>query len=99
MDRDELKRLLQPFRDECEKQGRPLKEIQLKEAFPGDISTSYILQISADWIEEIPAWDAIDFLFDILWKTADEEVRKHVFSIQVLNSGQQISQPKQAEIS
>jgi hypothetical protein len=30
--------------------------------------------------------DAIYFLFDILWETTDEDVRKKIFSIQILDS-------------
>jgi hypothetical protein len=86
MDRKQLKELLQPFRQKCAEQGKPLTDICIVEAFPGDSSTSYIVQVKADWIDGTSCADAIDFLFDILWDTTEEEIRKKIFSIQVLNS-------------
>ncbi|MEX8547971.1 MAG: hypothetical protein V5804_10260 [Mucilaginibacter sp.] len=86
MDRTELKQLLQPFIAKCAEKGRALTEICLKEAFPGDISTSYIVQVKAPWVDGVDSWEAIDFLVDVLWETTDEETRKKVFSIQILGS-------------
>lgn len=66
--------------------GRPLSDICLEEAFPGDASTSYILQVRAPWIDTMSCYSALDFLFDVLWETTNEETRTKVFSIQVLDS-------------
>lgn len=86
MDRAELIQLLQPFKDKCAEKDRSLIGICIKEAFPGDHSTSYIIQVKAYWIDGMYCSEAIDFLVDTLWETTDEETRKKVFSIQVLNS-------------
>lgn len=83
MDSTELAVLLEPFQKKCFEKGRPLTTISLEEAYPGDISTSYIVQVTAPWIDDMSAYEAIDFLFDILWETTDEPTRRKVFSIKV----------------
>jgi hypothetical protein len=85
MDRKQLKNLLEPFRAKCTEKGKPLTDICVEEAFPGDTSTSYIIQVKAPWVHGMGCSDAIDFLFDALWETTNEETRKKVFSIQVLD--------------
>ncbi|AEI49966.1 hypothetical protein [Runella slithyformis] len=90
MDRRELKYLLKPFQEKCAENGKPLSDICIEEAFPGDTSTSYILQVKAPWVDEMYCSTALDFLFDVLWETTDEETRKKVFSIQVLDSSDEL---------
>jgi hypothetical protein len=90
MDRNELEVSLQYFRAACQEKGKPLADMCIIEAYPGDISTSYIIQVKADWVEEMDCSDAIDFLFDTLWETSDENIRKNIFSIEVLDSNDQL---------
>ncbi|MBY0481093.1 MAG: hypothetical protein K2Q21_07045 [Chitinophagaceae bacterium] len=90
MDRTELKELLIPFQEKCAELGKPLADFCVEEAFPGDISTSYIIQVKAPWVDNMYCSDAIDFLFDTLWETTNEEIRKKVFSIQVLDGRDQL---------
>lgn len=90
MDRNQLEISLQPFREACSTIGRPLADMCVFEAYPGDISTSYIIQVKADWVEEMDCSEAIDFLFDTLWETVDESIRKHIFSIEILDSHDQL---------
>lgn len=86
MDRTKLKELLKPFQAKCAERARPLTSLCIEEAFPGDSSTSYIIQVKAFWVDDISCSEAIDFLFDTLWETTSEETRKKIFSIQVLDS-------------
>jgi hypothetical protein len=86
MDREELKELLTPFAAKCSEKGKPLSDYCIKEAFPGDASTSFIVQVKAPWLDEMYCSDALDLLFEILWETTDEETRKKVFSIQIIDS-------------
>lgn len=44
MDRAELKKILEPFHAKCAEKGKPLLGICVEEAFPGDTSTSFIIQ-------------------------------------------------------
>lgn len=91
MDRTELKKILEPFKLRCAEKGKPLADICIKEAFPGDTSTSFIIQVKALWVDDkMYCSDAIDFLFDTLWETTTEEVRRMIFSIQVLDSIDQL---------
>ncbi|MBG9378780.1 hypothetical protein I5907_21285 [Panacibacter sp. DH6] len=90
MDRNELEVALQPFRDECANKGYPLLDICVFEAYPGDNSTSYIVQVKVDWVDHMDCSEAIDILFDILWEKCDEEIRKKVFSIVVMDTNDQL---------
>ncbi len=90
MDRNQLENSLHSFKDACQTKGRPLADMCIFEAYPGDISTSYIIQVKADWVEEMDCSVAIGFLFDTLWETSDENIRKHIFSIEILDSNDQL---------
>lgn len=84
MDRAELMKALEPFSARCADLGRPLDSIKLEEAYPGDSSTSYIVQVEAAWANGRSLWYAIDFLFDVLFETVPYKTRTKVFTIQVL---------------
>jgi hypothetical protein len=86
MDREQLKNELKSFQEKCAFENKPLNHIGLDEAYPGDSSTSYIVQVVAPWIKNIPVSVALDFLFDKLWETTSVEVRKNIFSIQIFDS-------------
>lgn len=86
MDSEKLKSCLVPFIAKCAEKGKAITGICVEEAFPGDISTSYIVKVQAPWVDNMYCSDAIDFLFDVLWETTDEELRRKIFSIQVLSS-------------
>lgn len=90
MDRKQLEISLRPFREACSANERPLVDMCVFEAYPGDISTSYIIQVKAEWVDEMDCSEAIDFLFDTLWETADVNIRKHIFSIEILYSNDQL---------
>lgn len=65
-------------------------DICLEEAYPGDSSTSYILQVKSDWFDSMSCSRALDILFDALWATTNEDTRENVFSIQLVNSKQEL---------
>ena len=98
MDRKQLREQLQAFQLKCLEKGRPIAEICLEEAYPGDSSTSYIVQVKALWIDGLDCYSALDFLFDILFETTNEETRKKIFSIQVLDSTNELHCESQADI-
>jgi hypothetical protein len=58
----------------------------LNEAYPGDSSTSYILQLKASWVKDDECFRAIDFFTDVMFDVMSLEARKLIFSIQVLQS-------------
>ncbi len=54
MDRAKLEfKLDKDFKAECSKQGYPLIDICLEEAYSGDTATLYIVNIVADWAKNI----------------------------------------------
>ncbi len=81
MDLEKLKAELKTFKEVCASKGKPIMESCLKPAYPGDSSTSYILQIQAEWVDD--CFDAIDFFVTIMFDTLSEDARKKIFSIQV----------------
>ncbi len=93
---------MNPFREKCAQKGRPLSGFGIKEALPGDISTSYIIQVKASWMNAMPFSEALEFLIDILWETTDVETRRKIFTIQLmdnrlpLNTGQEAPTTKSA---
>jgi hypothetical protein len=90
MDRAELNDKLIPFKKKCAEKGKPIADLCIEEAFPGDNATSYIIQIKAPWVDGMYCSEAIDFLFDTLWETVNEEGRKSIFSINVLDSSDEL---------
>lgn len=86
MDREKLIEILDSFKSMCAQKERALQEICLEEAFPGDDSSSYILNVRANWVDNMNCSDAIDVLFEILWETTTVEHRKFIFSIQINDS-------------
>jgi len=90
MDRAELKTKLIPFLKKCEEEGRKLSKSCLEEAYPGDSSTSYIINVQADWIDDIDSTVALDFLFKVLFQTVDLDTRKKIFSIFLKDSKEEL---------
>lgn len=90
MDTNELKKQLSAFLKGCKKKGRAIDDILIEEAFPGDDSTSFIVKLKASWVDEMDCYQALDFLFDVLWDTTPQDVRKKVFSIVVLDKEKQL---------
>ena len=86
MDTKQLKASLREFQVACERRGYPFSDFCLVEAYPGDNSSSYCLEIKAPWVDGQPCSDILDNLFDILFKTTTVEIRKKIFSIQLLDS-------------
>lgn len=84
MDRAELMKALEPFNVRCAELGRPLDIVRLEEAYPGDSSTSYIVQVEAAWANGRSLWYAIDFLFNVLFETVPYKTRTKIFTIQVV---------------
>lgn len=88
MDRSALKKLLEPFIARCASEGKPLDEVHLKEAYPGDASTSYIVEVRASWYAALSCAEVLEILFGILWETTDVETRRSIFSIKVLKASE-----------
>jgi hypothetical protein len=90
MDRKELERELTGFKQECQVLGRPIEEMCLKEAYPGDISTSYFVEIAAPWVDELGCLPSIRFLFDVLFKTTNTKAREKVFAFRIFDNKNQL---------
>ncbi len=86
MDQTELTNKLQPFIAACEKQGYPLKDLCLEEAYPGVASSSFIVKVVALWVDDLGSCsEALDILLAILWETVNEQTRRHIFALYILD--------------
>ncbi len=88
MDNKELEREIELFKRTCVERGQPINNTCLKPAYPGDNSTSYILQLQAEWVKD--CFDAIDFFTTIMFETMSQNAREKIFSIQVFNSNDKL---------
>jgi hypothetical protein len=87
MDRKtELAGKLEKFRLKCEENKKPLMDMWLEEAFPGDNSTSFVVKVRAKWLDKLSLSEGLDILLDILWKTTDIPTRIQIFAISVINT-------------
>ena len=86
MDRAELNTKLQPFFKSCAEKGKAIEQYTFEEAYPGDPTTSYILNVKACWFDNLTCYEILKCLFEILWETADVETRAKVFAIKIFNS-------------
>lgn len=100
MDREELKNELAGFIAHCEKKGKPITDICVEEAYPGDSSTSYFVKVKADWIDGVITCSSVlDFLFDSLWETTTVAVREKIFAIKVIDSNNQLHCEAESELA
>ncbi|MCC6463004.1 MAG: hypothetical protein IT260_21220 [Saprospiraceae bacterium] len=90
MDRKALESALVPFSEFCKKKGYPVRDTCLQEAYPGDSSSSFILEVKADWVDNMDCSSALDILIDAMWETMDENIRKNIFSISVFDSNEDL---------
>lgn len=86
MDRKELTERLELFFLECAKREYPIDYFEFVEAFPGDNTTSYRFNIFSSWIELDEQADALDILIDMLWDWTDNETRKMIFGLFIMDS-------------
>jgi hypothetical protein len=90
MDRKHLEAKLVDFRQKCQENGFPLEDFCLMPAYEGDVSSSYVIQVKGSWVDEMLCSDALDPLFDYLFATTDEDTRRHIFSISILDSKEEL---------
>lgn len=95
MDSAELNQRLQPFFKSCAEKGKAIEKYTIEEAYPGDPTTSYFVNVKSAWLDTLSTSEALDILFDTLWETADVETRTKVFAIKLFKSNKELknSQP------
>lgn len=89
MDRKELEAHLKPFFEKCAQDDYPI-EYELCAAYPGDVHTSYIIQIKAPWVDAMDCNEALSIIIDRLWDTVEENIREKIFAINILDSHQEL---------
>jgi hypothetical protein len=84
MDSAELNQRLQLFFKKCDEIGYGIEHYSFEEAYPGDSSTSYVVNVKAAWLDNLSTAEALDILFDTLWETTDADTRINVFAIKLI---------------
>jgi hypothetical protein len=90
MDSEQLKLSLKSFVEECAAQGKPLTNVCVRPAYPGDSSSSFIVEVKADWIDDMTCSPVLDFLYDVLFATTTPQIRQNIFTILILDSTEQV---------
>lgn len=90
MDRNKLNTEVGNFIKRCAEMGKQVSAYCLNEAYPGDSSTSFFLQLKADWIKDDECFEAISFFTDIMFDVMSEEARRKIFSIQVFEKDDEL---------
>lgn len=83
MDKQELNQAVIPFIEECARTGYPIQRYNLREAYLGDSSTSFFIDVQVDWMEPMSYFEAVSILIDVMWETMSVETRKSVFAIKI----------------
>src|SRR5690606_21096436 len=88
MDRTTVKRIkngLEPFVSRLEQKGKPLFTSCITSLLENDNTSSFILEVQADWIDQMECLDAISYLFDVLREVGtSKEILDSIFAIQVI---------------
>ncbi len=90
MDKQQLRKALEPFREMLKDRGFALDSLTFEPAYPGDSSSSYVLTPTARWIKEQGQVKSLEILLDTLWKTTTVETRISVFCFNLKEACQPI---------
>jgi hypothetical protein len=71
---------LTPFVEECERRGYPVKNLRVRETFPGDHKT-FCAEVDTDWADD--SLKARHLLRPILKETTPEEIHNYIRSLDV----------------
>lgn len=90
MDTRKLKKEVKGFIKDCELAGYAINHCCLVEAFPGDPTTSYIMHIGADWIENYDCYTVLKKLTKVMWASMTREARERIFSINIYDKHEKL---------
>ncbi len=88
MNRKTLKRIkigLEPFITKLEQEGKPLSTSCISPILDNDNTTPFVLEVQAEWIDQMECLDAISYLFDVLRNVGtSQNIMNSIFAIQVI---------------
>ncbi|MDR3182519.1 MAG: hypothetical protein LBT89_06305 [Planctomycetaceae bacterium] len=85
---ERLESQLQPFIDECERRGYPIRDVEVIESIPG-VHNSFGLAFDADWDVGMDPGERITLMRDILRETTPQEVHQHMHAF-LANPSQEV---------
>ena len=85
MDKQELTGKLERFKKVCSENGYIEDKIDLEEAYPGMVPTSFIVNVlgKKDWLDKTYSGQALKQLIRVLWDTTDAQTRENIFTISI----------------
>ena len=99
MDRQELIGQLQRFKQACYDKNYIDGELYLDEAYPGIVSTSYIVNMVAQkqWLDDTRSGKILDRLIDVLWETTAPAIRKNIFTLNIMTLEEMVNSERQRD--
>ncbi len=90
-----VQKVLKSFQEE----GKDFHFAALVPVYPGLPSTSYVLLLDGDWLQNISVFESRKLIIERIFKSIDEpEIRKKINSISVWNRGNAFQPGIEAEI-
>ena len=83
MDIEQLKAAVERVVQAIEQDSRKFKFVGLIPAYPGIADTSFILQVSADWLDNHTCTDNIRYIIDKLYKHLDKSDLRYINRIDI----------------
>ncbi len=87
MDITELKQAVEEVVQIIERDSHPFKFVGLIPAYPGVADTSYILQVSADWLDNYTCTDNSRYVIDKLYQHLSPELLRYINRLDIYSPG------------
>ncbi|MDR1964172.1 MAG: hypothetical protein LBQ50_10370 [Planctomycetaceae bacterium] len=81
MDKNEIRKHLILFEEECECRGYPILDLQVEEWLPGLVVDRFIIRFIADWMRNTDMYETYKMLREILKESVSEEANRAVSGI------------------
>lgn len=86
-----IKQSLEPFITRLEQVSKPLYAACISPLLENDNTSPFVLEVQAEWIDQMECLDAISYLFDVLREVGtDQNIINSIFAIQVLGMDSEI---------
>lgn len=89
MDKNLLEIEVRRFIDYCEKKKKPISKFCLEEAYPGDSTTSYILQLKINWYKD--CYSALKTLTNFMFTVMPVEARKRIYALEIIDQNDELA--------
>ncbi|MDR1964173.1 MAG: hypothetical protein LBQ50_10375 [Planctomycetaceae bacterium] len=81
MDKNEIRKHLVHFEEECERRGCPILDLRVEEWVPGLVEDRFIVRFTADWRRDTNMYETHIMLRKILKESVSEEANRAVLGM------------------